>query len=304
MEARFAHNVRIFFNRDWQIALRWRFKLVFKEEPFHLLLAGFVGILGGLVIPFFYCSGARVQRAFLAQSGDPVQVAEMFTTKQRLLVPTLGCMFLANLLARAVTVGAVPWATSSRPCCSWARRRVSCSGSACLISAGRPGCQQARLDWPAWGHPGGDHTLAAASHRLRELNEFLIENTELDSVIDFDVMRPPQPSLTPGPWLVDALPVLLQSEQRNVSVISRLEANEPVGSPSRAEALPSFPKSSPKKANRLADPVSEIVAFFGSIGRFRLGAACPMHPRHRPFVRHPLDMLPHGPFHCLTQLFH
>ncbi len=86
----FGRKARSFLNRHWQIALRWRHKLAFKEEPFHLLLAGFVGILGGLVNLFFYWAGEMVQRAFLPQSGDPVQVAELLTTTQRLLVPTLG----------------------------------------------------------------------------------------------------------------------------------------------------------------------------------------------------------------------
>jgi CIC family chloride channel protein len=70
--------------------LHWRGKLVFKEEPFHLVVAGFVGVLGGLVNLFFFWGGEMVQRAFLKQTGDPVQTAEMFTTTQRLLVPALG----------------------------------------------------------------------------------------------------------------------------------------------------------------------------------------------------------------------
>jgi CIC family chloride channel protein len=85
-----VRNARIFLRRHWQGALRWREKLVFKEEPFHLVLAGIVGVLGGLVNLFFYYAGEMVQRTFLPQSGDPVQVAEILTTTQRLLVPTLG----------------------------------------------------------------------------------------------------------------------------------------------------------------------------------------------------------------------
>jgi CIC family chloride channel protein len=81
---------RGFLRRHWQGALRWREKLVFQEEAFHLLVAGFVGVLGGLVNLFFFWAGEMVQRAFLAQSGDPVQTAEMLTTTQRLLVPALG----------------------------------------------------------------------------------------------------------------------------------------------------------------------------------------------------------------------
>lgn len=81
---------RAFLRRHWQGALRWRQKLVLEEEAFHLLLAGVVGVLGGLVNLFFFWAGEMVQRTFLAQSGDPVQTAQMLTTTQRLLVPTLG----------------------------------------------------------------------------------------------------------------------------------------------------------------------------------------------------------------------
>ena len=82
--------LRIYLRRHWQGALSWREKLRFREEPFHLVIAGVVGVLGGLVNLFFYYAGEMVQRAFLPQTGDPVQVAELFTTSQRLLVPALG----------------------------------------------------------------------------------------------------------------------------------------------------------------------------------------------------------------------
>ena len=89
-QSRTLIRARDFFRRHWQGSLRWREKFVFKEEAFHLLLAGIVGILGGLVNLFFFYAGEMVQRVFLSQSGDPVETAEMFTTTQRLLAPTLG----------------------------------------------------------------------------------------------------------------------------------------------------------------------------------------------------------------------
>ena len=81
---------RDYVRRHWQGALHWREKLVFKEEAFHLVVAGFVGVLGGVVNLFFFWAGEMVQRAFLSQTGDPGATAEMLTTTQRLLVPTLG----------------------------------------------------------------------------------------------------------------------------------------------------------------------------------------------------------------------
>ena len=90
MNSELLRKARIFLRRHWQGALRWREKLVFKEEAVHLLVAGVVGVLGGLVNLFFFWAGEMVQRTFLAQSGDPVQTAEMLTTTQRLLVPDAG----------------------------------------------------------------------------------------------------------------------------------------------------------------------------------------------------------------------
>lgn len=81
---------RLFFRRHWQRAVQWREKLVFREEAFHLLLAAFVGILGGFVNVFFYYGGEMVSRVFLHTAGDPVKEAETFGPLQRLLVPTLG----------------------------------------------------------------------------------------------------------------------------------------------------------------------------------------------------------------------
>src|SRR2546430_1294295 len=52
---------------------------------------------------------------------------------------------------------------------------------------------------------------------LHDLKEYLTADQELNGVIAFDVMRPPPSCLTPNQKLLDALPVLLTSEQRNRS---------------------------------------------------------------------------------------
>ncbi len=80
--------------------MRWREKLIFKEEAFHLLLAGVIGVIGGSVNLFFFYAGEMVQRLFLPQPTDPVRAAEMFAPWQRVLVPSLGglaaglCLYL------------------------------------------------------------------------------------------------------------------------------------------------------------------------------------------------------------------
>ena len=79
-----------FFQRHWQRALRFRERLRFSEEAFHLLLAGGVGIIGGLVNILFYYATELVSRFFLRQPGELVEVAEKMVPWQRVVTPTVG----------------------------------------------------------------------------------------------------------------------------------------------------------------------------------------------------------------------
>jgi chloride channel protein, CIC family len=72
---------------------------------------------------------------------------------------------------------------------------------------------------------------------LQDLKEYLGAGQELNAVIAGDVMRAIPPCLRPGQKLLDALPVLLASEQRNVPVINTFEEKRLIGSVPRAEAL-------------------------------------------------------------------
>jgi CIC family chloride channel protein len=83
-------DIRQYFRRHWQRALRVREKFHFSEEAFHLLLAGGVGVIGGLVNLLFYYATESVKNLFLRRPGDPVEVAEMMADWQRVLTPTLG----------------------------------------------------------------------------------------------------------------------------------------------------------------------------------------------------------------------
>jgi len=69
------------------------------------------------------------------------------------------------------------------------------------------------------------------------LKEYLNAGQELSGVIAADVMRPPPPCLTPQQRILDALPVLLASELRNVPVVSDAQQLKLVGAIGRAEAL-------------------------------------------------------------------
>ena len=55
--------------------------------------------------------------------------------------------------------------------------------------------------------------------------------------IALDLMHPPPKCLTPGQRLLDALPLVLQSELRNVPVVNNHKERRLVGALSRAEAL-------------------------------------------------------------------
>jgi CIC family chloride channel protein len=81
---------RKYFRRNWRRALRIRERLRFSEETFHLILAGGVGILGGVINLFFYFSTEWITELLLRHTGDPVEVAEILRPWQLILTPTLG----------------------------------------------------------------------------------------------------------------------------------------------------------------------------------------------------------------------
>ncbi|HZL42929.1 MAG TPA: chloride channel protein, partial [Verrucomicrobiae bacterium] len=82
--------IHVFLRRHWQKLLRIREKIRFSEEAFHLMLAGCVGVLGGVANLFFYYATESVKFLFLRRPGDIVEVAEMMGKADRLIIPTLG----------------------------------------------------------------------------------------------------------------------------------------------------------------------------------------------------------------------
>ncbi len=83
-------STQAFARRHWQRALRIREKLQFSEEAFHLLLAGGVGVIGGLVNLVFHACMVASQKLFTNQVGDIVTVSEGLDVWHRLLIPTIG----------------------------------------------------------------------------------------------------------------------------------------------------------------------------------------------------------------------
>jgi len=87
----------IYFRRHWRRALRVRERFEIREEAFHLLVAGGVGVIGGLVNVFFYYAIECVKFLFLPRPGDPVEIAEMIAPWQRVFIPAFGGL-LAGLV--------------------------------------------------------------------------------------------------------------------------------------------------------------------------------------------------------------
>jgi CIC family chloride channel protein len=84
---------------------------------------------------------------------------------------------------------------------------------------------------------------------LQDLKEFLNNAQALEGVIAGDVMRPSPRCLTPGQRLLDALPLVLECELRNVPVVNNSTENKLVGSVSRAELLNIFSEAIAEKSD-------------------------------------------------------
>jgi CIC family chloride channel protein len=84
---------------------------------------------------------------------------------------------------------------------------------------------------------------------LQDLKEFLNANQNLGAVIAYDVMRPPPKCLTPGERLLEALPMVLESELRNVPVVNNPAENKLVGAVVRAEVLAIFSEAIATKSD-------------------------------------------------------
>jgi CBS domain-containing protein len=84
---------------------------------------------------------------------------------------------------------------------------------------------------------------------LQDLKEYLGAGEELRAVIAYDVMRPPPACVTPNQRLLDVLPVVLASEQRNIPVVNTLKENRLVGALARTEVLGVFSEAIAARSN-------------------------------------------------------
>jgi CIC family chloride channel protein len=84
------------------------------------------------------------------------------------------------------------------------------------------------------------HSQLVGLVALHDLKEYLGAGDELRAVIAYDVMRPPPACVTPNQRLLEVLPVVLASEQRNIPVVSTLKENRLIGALGRGEVLNLF----------------------------------------------------------------
>lgn len=89
---------RAFVRRHWQRLLQIREKVRFSEETFHLLLAGGVGVIGGLVNLVYHNCIDLSQRIFTHHTGEPVEIAANLPLWARALIPTVGGLFAGAVL--------------------------------------------------------------------------------------------------------------------------------------------------------------------------------------------------------------
>ncbi|MBE7502129.1 MAG: ClcB-like voltage-gated chloride channel protein [Verrucomicrobiales bacterium] len=91
--------LRGYLSERWERLLAWRGRWLPREETFHLMLAGLVGIVGGLTNAFFHYATRALRLLAMGLTGDPVEIAVELTPAMRLVVPTLGAL-LAGLILR------------------------------------------------------------------------------------------------------------------------------------------------------------------------------------------------------------
>lgn len=87
-----------FLHQHWRRLLRIRERLRISEETFHLLLAGFVGVIGGLTNLLFFWTVEWLKSFALRRSGDLVDVAHHLEPWQRLVIPSIGGLLAGSIL--------------------------------------------------------------------------------------------------------------------------------------------------------------------------------------------------------------
>ncbi|HWD18627.1 MAG TPA: ClcB-like voltage-gated chloride channel protein [Verrucomicrobiae bacterium] len=97
----FMDRSRRYARRNWQRALRIRERLSLSEEALHLLMAGVVGLMGGVINVLFYLSIEKVQFLLVGHhypGQNIVQIAHDMSWPLRLIMPAIGGLLAASVL--------------------------------------------------------------------------------------------------------------------------------------------------------------------------------------------------------------
>ena len=111
--ARFFATARQFLRQHWQKALRVREKLALSEEALHLVMAGVVGLMGGVINVLFYLSVEKVQALLVGHKGhDIVEIAEKMAPVWRFITPALGGLAAGAVLFWGLRLAGKPRTTN------------------------------------------------------------------------------------------------------------------------------------------------------------------------------------------------
>lgn len=79
-----------FFRRHWQRALILRDWIRLNEEAVHLVMAGLVGVIGGVTTWIYFGVNRLVQWCVFGKPGDILEIAKELPAWQRLITPAIG----------------------------------------------------------------------------------------------------------------------------------------------------------------------------------------------------------------------
>jgi chloride channel protein, CIC family len=107
-----ARRVRAAIQRHGRKLLRWREKVRLSEEATHLIMAGFVGVVGGLVNLTLYWCNQGVQGLALSSFEDVLGLVEQLSWWQRLVLPAGGGLLAGLALFWGLRLVRIPGSTN------------------------------------------------------------------------------------------------------------------------------------------------------------------------------------------------
>src|SRR5687768_504281 len=84
--------------RHLERVLALREKFTINEDTLHLILAGVIGVIGGLVNLLFYACVKLLMLVVLHGTGEMIELAELMHWWERLIIPTAGGLIAGLIL--------------------------------------------------------------------------------------------------------------------------------------------------------------------------------------------------------------